>query len=102
MAAEIVSIVKTNPSFPAATTAVKFIPKPSPITEPCNRYLVAVLDLAGNGLPVKIPIDKPISNAMDGDNFKNTIRTINTKNSAVTKPFGNVRLFVGCSVSIEG
>jgi|GEM_PF-4899538 len=33
------TMVKSMPSFPEASACCKFIPKPRPITDPCNRYL---------------------------------------------------------------
>ena len=59
-----VSSVKTNPSLPASTTFVKFIPNPSPIIDACNKYFNVVFVGLGYGLPktktTAIPINKAI------------------------------------------
>ena len=73
---KIEAIVNKIPSFPALTTAVKFIPKPSNTTEICNKYLVAFLVWVGNGLPkVKAEINPKIR-AIVGDKKRQTISRI--------------------------
>ena len=102
IAAEIVSNVNTKPSFPAATTAVKFIPNPRPITAPCKRYLVTVFDFLAKGLTAKIPITNPIKRDRDGDNCRKTINPIKTKNKVTIRLLGLSGIGVGSSAFMDG
>ncbi len=83
MAIEMVRTVKTNPSFPASTTLVKFIPKPSPTIAPCNKYLMTTFDCFGKGFPKIIPINKPSINAVLAENEKIRISTIPAMNDGL-------------------
>ena len=47
-------MVNIMPSFPEARAACRFIPKPSPTTQPCSKYFWVFLANLGNAGPPKM------------------------------------------------
>ena len=73
---KIENIVSKKPSFPAEIAAVAFIPKPKPITENCNKYVIAMWLNATNGFPKTFTITTPNNKAIGGEIIENKHNTI--------------------------
>ena len=58
--------VKAIPSLPEAKEASRFMPKPRPTTEYCNRYLDIFLLNFGKGCPQSSAKAKPLNRATGG------------------------------------
>src|SRR5271170_291797 len=59
--------VYTNPLRPARNTSCRFIPKPSPTTDACSKYFVAVRDSVCHGCVKANPNISPSASAAAGD-----------------------------------
>src|SRR5271156_2028 len=59
--------VYTNPLRPARNTSCRFIPKPSPTTDACSKYFVAVRDSVCQGCVKANPNISPSASAAAGD-----------------------------------
>jgi hypothetical protein len=64
--ADIVMTVKSSPIFPAATSDVRFIPKPRPTTDACNKKRDFSVR-RWHGFPGPRPKNRPSANAIGGE-----------------------------------
>src|SRR5271170_562876 len=63
----ILTAVYTNPLRPARNTSCRFIPNPSPTTDACSKYFVAVRDSLCHGCVKPNPKISPSASAAAGD-----------------------------------
>lgn len=63
--------VKTTPSLPTSSALCRFIPKPSPTTDTCRRYLDILLDNFLYGCMQNRAYTIPVNRAIAGDTEAN-------------------------------
>src|SRR5580658_1267804 len=76
--------VYTNPLRPARNTSCRFIPNPSPTTDACSKYLVAVRDSACHGCVKPNPKINPSASAAAGDTSPHAHNANPTRNKIFT------------------
>lgn len=69
------TMVKIIPSLPVANDSCKFMPKPNPTTDTCNKYFEAFFEKLPYGTPMVNAMNIPKNNAIAGEtNNETTIR----------------------------
>ena len=79
------NIVSKKPSFPAEMALDAFIPNPKPITENCNKKVIALLLNSTNGLPKMFTITTPNNKAIGGEIIENKHKKITAAKMACCK-----------------
>lgn len=76
------NIVSKKPSFPDEIAVVAFIPKPKPITENCNKKVMAIALNSTKGFPKTLTITIPNNKAIGGEMIENKHNAIIKANIA--------------------